>query len=395
MSAQVVTAKPAKTHLLGLDGFAPGSQMALAVSGGGDSIAMLHEVAYWAREKEVSLTVLTVDHRLRAESADEAAFVGKVCDSLNLPHEILVWDTPTPSQQTARFARHKLLANGARARGATHLLLGHTLDDVIETRAMRAARGTNVTKNVGPMPVSVSPVWPDGRGLLLLRPLLLRRRQDLRDRLTANQHAWIDDPSNESNAYERPRIRNHLKTTLAHTPAEALQALQRRARAEALLAPLLRQCAERCDGFGLIQISTRIEQTLIEDLMPILIPAASGTDRIPKAYARMNAMADILDPETSRYTLGGAWLQRRGSDILIGREPSKHDLAYVDGVFDGRFERSNTQTLPDGDVPFLVRHAIPDGQNWQSLIPRRLTLNAAAFEKNMQLLTRPRASTQS
>ena len=369
--------------------------MTLGVSGGGDSIAMLHAVGDWAADKDIQLNALTVDHGLREESATEADFVASVSRERDLPHETLVWDTPKPSQNSARQARHRLLAGRAFDLKSNYLLLGHTLDDVAETQAMRKNRDITSFKHVGPMPISVSPVWPDGRGLLILRPLLLRTRRELRRWLSEHSLEWIEDPSNQNEAYERPRIRKTLCETSTDTMLTS-GAIQSRARDEATLAPLFRQCAEHCDPFGLIRVPTNTDRNVLDHLLSVLIPAAAGTDRVPRAHMRRDTIVKLLDQGTPRVTLGGAWLQRSKDDILIGRAPSKQDFTTENGLFDGRFERDETSKLSEETAPFLIRHALPPSRSgWRSLIPDRLKLHASALEANQRLLTTLRAASPS
>jgi len=395
--ALVVTANSFSERLIGLDLIERGSSVALGVSGGGDSVAMLHAVGAWAKAQDCAVYVFTVDHNLRAESADEAAFVARICAELGITHKTLVWDVPKPSQNAARQARHRLLADACRDVGARYLFLGHTLDDVIETTAMRAARGEAAVQDAGPLPVSVSPVWPEGRGVMVVRPLILSRRSVLREWLQANMFEWVDDPSNESDAYERPRVRKALaETDDMDAGGTTVRALQARARDEVKLAPALQACTARCDGFGLVRVFAQIDPVELEALIPILVPAAAGTDRIPKAYARLSAMTEMLEPDAARYTIGGAWLQRSADDILIGREPTRDGYAMHGDVFDGRFERDLDHALPDHDAPYLLRHALPpERDGWRSLISARLEAHAVAFEANAGLLTRPRVSGQS
>src|SRR5690606_21939616 len=125
------------------------------------------------------LLALTVDHRLHPDSGTWAAFAGAAARRLGADWRALVWDGPRPAvglPATARQARHRLLAEAARAAGARVILLAHTADDRAEAAWMRAA-GLRVGD---PVPWSPSPVWPEGRGLMLLRPLLNARRAELR-----------------------------------------------------------------------------------------------------------------------------------------------------------------------------------------------------------------------
>jgi tRNA(Ile)-lysidine synthetase-like protein len=122
----------------------------LAVSGGADSIALMHIFAEGTRAfPDFQLVVATVDHGLRAEAADEAKFVAAEAARLGLKHVTLVWRGPKPAsgiQAKARQARYRLLGHLTLDQSATHkrLLTAHTLEDQAETVLMRLARGSGV-----------------------------------------------------------------------------------------------------------------------------------------------------------------------------------------------------------------------------------------------------------
>jgi tRNA(Ile)-lysidine synthase len=180
--------------------------IAVALSGGGDSVALLLAARAWAEARGRGLLALTVDHGLQPQSAAWTAACGALAARLGAGFRALAWTGPKPVTglpAAARAARHRLLAQAAREAGANVLLLGHTADDVAEALAMRTAGATTPAPSVW----SPSPVWPQGRGLFLLRPLLGLQRAALRTWLTRLGEGWIEDPANSDLRYARARAR--------------------------------------------------------------------------------------------------------------------------------------------------------------------------------------------
>ncbi|MBO9499145.1 MAG: tRNA lysidine(34) synthetase TilS [Novosphingobium sp.] len=176
-------------------------RFALAVSGGPDSVAML-ALAHAALPGRVS--VATVNHRLRADSADEAAMVAGWCAGLGIPHATLAPDTPIAGaslQAQAREARYRLLARWFAETGARALLTAHHADDQAETFLMRAARGSGVS--------GLGAIRESGEidGMPVLRPLLGWRRAELRAVAEAAGTPFVDDPSNADDRHDRTRFR--------------------------------------------------------------------------------------------------------------------------------------------------------------------------------------------
>jgi tRNA(Ile)-lysidine synthase len=150
---------------------------------------------------------VTVDHRLRAEAADEAAFVGQVCEGLGVRHDTLVWDHGVVAgnlMDQARRARYGLLAAWARGAGIGCVVLGHTADDQAETFLMGLARGTGLDGLVGMRARFVQD------GVTFARPFLDVTREALRAYLTARCVAWADDPTNADEHYTRVKARQAL-----------------------------------------------------------------------------------------------------------------------------------------------------------------------------------------
>lgn len=182
-------------------------RIGVAVSGGGDSMALLHLLARVASSRGHIVQAATVNHCLRPEAADEAAFVAGVCAGLGIRHDSMLWDHGEITgnlQDQARRARYRLLADWARENGIYRVALGHTADDQAETFLMRLARGAGVDGLSGMRPEFQSD------GVVFCRPLLARTRAELRQYLGRNRLAWVDDPSNDDLAYQRVRARRAL-----------------------------------------------------------------------------------------------------------------------------------------------------------------------------------------
>lgn len=176
----------------------------VAVSGGSDSLAVLHLL----HAQGWSLEAATVDHGLRPEAAEEAAFVAGVCAGLGVPHATLSVDLSDMTgnlQDQARRARYAALRAWAAERDVRSIVLGHTMDDQAETFLMRLARGSGIDGLSG-MRSAVG----DGQ-VTWERPFLCVRRAALQDYLRSHEIVWLEDPSNDNVRFDRVKMRNALQ----------------------------------------------------------------------------------------------------------------------------------------------------------------------------------------
>ncbi len=325
----------------------------------------------WAQAFGRKLSVFTVDHGLRAEAQNEAGTVAALCADLGIPHYTLNWADPKPTQSAARAARYSLLAGAVRDVGASCVLTGHTLDDVVETVLIRRRRGVRGPLQAGPALAAPLPVWPNGRGIAVLRPLVKTPRKALRAYLIAANTDWVDDPSNNNPTFERVRVRQFLarqKTLAAIAECKVKKLQVERARADAALGEALANVHVNEDA--LIETNGPALSTRMASL---LARCASGSDRDPRAVAVGEMLTGLTAPGM-RQTLGGAWFQRTHSGFLIGRDPANVDGRTDRSVFDGRFVRDSTAKLPDQmGASFLVRHAQPPTPEWRELVSERIT----------------------
>ncbi len=343
--------------------------IAIAVSGGSDSIALLSMAHDWSLQTGRALSVLTVDHGLRPDSVAEAKKVSALSHALGLAHTTLSWGSPKASQNAARKARYQLLADAAQSIGASVLMTGHTFDDVVETALLRRRRGVRTTAVIGPNLVSPIPAWPQGRGVTLLRPLIHTRRSELQRFLEARAQRWVEDPSNQNPKFERARIRSFLKRhpRLGALAAEFVADLQEAAVQDHqnLSASLARV---RVRPSGMIDTA---DAPVTPALMQVLSRCASGAVANPR-YGAVKELMSALESPGARRTLNGAWFQKKTQGVCIGRDPGAK-IRKSDTIFDGRFVKDPSGQLPlPQDLPFLMRETAPSGPEWREIISERL-----------------------
>ncbi|MEI4472548.1 tRNA lysidine(34) synthetase TilS [Frigidibacter sp. MR17.24] len=337
-------------------GFAPGVPQALgvAVSGGGDSVALLHLLAEWRAQGGPDLAVATVDHGLRPEAAAEAAGVARACAALGLPHDTLPWrwDGRGNLPDAARRGRTDALAGWARGRGLADVTLGHTRDDQAETLLMRLARGSGVDG------LSAMAGCRRAGGLSWWRPLLQVGRDELRDWLRARAIPWVEDPSNDDTAYARVRMRQALPAlaalgidtaTLAATAARmaaAREVLEAAADALARRAARIEAGDVTLDAAALAAAPAETRLRLFSRALLFVAPA----DYRPRAAQAEAALATAL--AGGRCTLAGA-LVIGGRRLRLAREAAAVAglVAAPGATWDGRWRLEGPEAgLPEAGM---------------------------------------------
>lgn len=314
--------------------FAPLPQadhLLLAVSGGPDSMAMMHLAVRWQGHPQLS--VATVDHGFRAESRTEAEQVAQWASDLGMKHHLLVWEGEKPRtaiQERAREARYDHLADCAERIGAQSIVTAHHAGDQAETILMRLVNGS------GPAGLAGMRLRSEWDGPPLWRPLLEVAKAALVDFCNRIGQPFFTDPSNANEAFERVKLRK-LATTLDELGLgrDSLLRLGRRAaRADDALdhaAELVRKSlrALRGDDSVLVNMSGMADQPdeiAIRILIGEVLHVTDGRKplRLERVETLWSGIKTALVAEKGyASTLGGATLRMASDGILVIKPESQ------------------------------------------------------------------------
>ncbi len=169
-------------------------KIAVAVSGGADSVALVHHLNESFGKSGVEVIALVVDHKLRPESSDEAKLVAQRLRKHGIKAEILSVITKISKnlQENARKARYKLLINFCKRHDIENLFVAHTSNDQAENLMIRIIRGTGVDGLAAMKQLQVK------RGVRIIRPMLAVKRAQVEEFLSSRGLEWVNDPSNEN-----------------------------------------------------------------------------------------------------------------------------------------------------------------------------------------------------
>ena len=315
-------------------------KIGIAVSGGGDSMAMLHLFARWSARTGHAIAVVTVDHGLRDGSDKEAADVAAFCAKIGIPHDTLLWqdwDGHGNLQAVARDARYRLMADWARANGVGGIAIGHTKDDSAETFVMRLTRKAGID-GLAAMESSFT-----RNGLDFVRPLWMCTRGELRDYLTRNDVPWVDDPSNDDIDFERIRVRKALGELA--TLGVGSDALQHTAMAA-------RGARDALEYYTAIEAARHVVAQAGDLVMPLTpdLPAEivrrlrtkaiqwMGQMPYPPRLTSMQHLMEGLALE-GKHTLGGCIVTQTDRQMRIAREPNavRLEVCGSEQIWDGRW----------------------------------------------------------
>ena len=323
-------------------------RIAVAVSGGADSLALALLLHEWAQPLGGHVTALTVDHGLRPEAAAEARFVARTLKPHGLAQHTLRRRGAKPEANISavlRRARYDLLSRCCARRGLLHLALGHHLDDQAETFLLRLGRGSGVDGLAAMSPIVELPA------LRLLRPLLGLPKARLEATLRARGLSWVEDPTNRDPAQARARMRQLMPgfagegLTAARLAATARHLGRARAALEFELARVLARAVildpagfAWIDPAPLAAAPVELGQRLLARVLTTVGGAEYGPRREPLERLHSRISAGL----SAGATLGGCRVLPRRGRLLVVREA--RDLPVIrlasgqTRLWDGRFE---------------------------------------------------------
>ena len=321
-----------------IDGY-KGQKLAVAVSGGIDSVCLL----CWLAEICMYIICLHVNHGLRQNAEVETQYVQKLCQKLNVPCQIFYWVDEKPKsglEAAAREARYKFMTDYCRDNNIDALLIAHQADDQIETFLMNLGRGSGLYGLAAMRRVT----YRDG--VKLVRPLLYVPRAELKQYCDEKGIKYFMDEMNDDPHYTRVRIRQNrhlLSDKLGISDARILLAVQNLGRVRDAI-------DEQINTMVLMVINNRravFADSFLFDQAPdirlkllgTLIQKIGGDEYQP----RLNSLSNALDKlqHDCKFTLGHCTLRRLGQKILIVPEGAKTSFRTRHGK--PKFKKSETE----------------------------------------------------
>ncbi|MDD9331402.1 MAG: tRNA lysidine(34) synthetase TilS [Wolbachia sp.] len=326
------------------------NKVAVAVSGGIDSIVLLHLITNWTRKNNLPFpTALTVNHGLRPESKEEADFVINYAKEFGILESfILNWEKENVKGNTqlqARKARYKLLTEWCKNNNVKYLFVAHHKDDQTETFLLRLERGSGIDG------LSSMDYKSFFNGIYLLRPLLDCSRNDIEKYAKSHHLKWVEDRSNQDLKYRRTLYRNLLQVIDNKEILKeriCLTALHMKRATKALM-HYTRLAFDECidvHNLGYIEIKLNEFYQLPEEIALRVflysIMAVGGKHYKPRYNSFIFIFNKILQKDCDiNRTLYGCKIKKYGENILILREPSKIREITVKLPLSGSIEWDN------------------------------------------------------
>ena len=353
-------------------------KIAVAVSGGSDSMALSFLIYNWCKGKEVKLVAISIDHNLRDEAKNECQFVKETMTSFGIEHHTIKWVGQKPKSNIlakAREARYSLLIDFCKNNAIDTLFVGHNKEDVAETFLLNLERGSGLD---GLSSINSVTRFSD---IDIIRPLLSISRKELQDYLKKIDITWINDPSNEDKKYSRVRIRQNLlgndlaidRIVLAANHLRSAKKYLDKKMAEifTLVANIL--------PFGAIEINLEKFFALDEyeqiSILTRSLQIVSGKNFKPRFNNFKILYQQILQDQHLSKTFMNCHLQKFKSKLIIFKEDKNIEIFKSKGTKEIFWDNRFKITLPDS---FLHQEILIESlgkKGWQNLDKTKININ--------------------
>lgn len=372
-----------------------GDSVLVAVSGGPDSVALLHLLAERAAAWQLRLGVAHLDHGLREESARDADFVGRLAEGLELPlHTERVevrglqrrWQLSI--EAAGRKARYRFFRQTADRCGFNKVALAHHADDNAETLLLNLLRGSG-RLGLGGMPPM--------RAGCFIRPLIRAERTDIQDYLRRRNLPALADASNRDNDFLRNRIRNQLIPLLERAYQPGVRAVLRRSAEalrdeeewiESLIRPLLEQ-ARVAGPPGQLTLDAGALRGLAPAVQRRVVRAGLGLaqgDLRRIAFVHIEGILSLVHRPGYGGPLhlpGGLRVERRENTLTIGRSdgsPAGDHPSAAGSDYSYPMERCGVVTVAETGDSIALTPVEPESADPNAAGPLTAFLDAAAVE---------------
>lgn len=299
------------------------SEVALAVSGGSDSIALLFLASKWSKENAVRLVVFAVDHQLRQESSDEIEFVKNTSKDLGHKFIGLVWhhdNSKSSIQEKARIARYEMMSNKCHELGISCILTAHHYDDFLENYFMRKRKKSGALG----LSNSYSTFY---NNIQILRPLFNIKKTKLINYLRMHSIKWIEDMSNSLDVYERNKVRKYI-LSLSKEDKDAFEdeANIADANSREFNNKFIKAIAENVEfnnfGFAFIDLDSykELDYDIAVYLINFVLTSVSGKMNTPRFRSTKILLDKIMNGDNFNSSLHECILQKVDDKILIFKE---------------------------------------------------------------------------
>ncbi|BBJ31111.1 tRNA(Ile)-lysidine synthase [Rickettsia asiatica] len=338
------------------------SKIAVAVSGGSDSVALLYLANIWAEKNNIELFVISVDHNLRAQSKQETHYIQNISNSLNRKHYSLSFDHQnnfSNLQERAREGRYDLMTNLCLELDILVLLTAHHEDDYVENFCLRLER------NSGIFGLSSSNInWYNN--IQIIRPLYNILKSELVEYLVNHNIKWFEDESNLSDKYKRNLIRqklakeeDYIKAAIISQQLKTNKLIENEFKPE-LISAIVEAVKIFEYGFAFLDLVKfdKLSNEVKVQIINFLLIMISGQSRVARFYSVEPILKLITQEVNFKNTLHGCVIKRIQNELLIYREfgkklPESKILLDKSIIWDNRFCITRNQETPNCFVTHL------------------------------------------